>query len=70
MKTPDPFEYIRNYYKVPAKKEQRVRITLNPENIRSGRIVGAEGQYIRVHFDGDAKQYPGVFHPTDSVEYL
>lgn len=70
MKLPDPFEYIRNYYGVPARKEQRVEITIQMGEVLRGRIVGARGQYIRVHFDGEAKPHPGVFHPTDGVKYL
>lgn len=69
MNTPDPFEYIRNYYKVPAKKGQRVEITVRGV-LRRGAISGAHNQYIKVKFDGDKKPFPGVFHPTDGVRYL
>lgn len=69
MRNPDPFEYIRNYYRVPASKGQRVEITVDGK-LRRGAISGAHGQYIKVRFDGDAKPYPGVFHPTDGVRYL
>lgn len=69
MRTPDPFAYIRDYYRVPAKKGQRVEISVDGK-LRRGAISGAHGQYIKVKFDGDAKPYPGVFHPTDGVRYL
>ncbi len=69
MRNPDPFQYIRDYYRVPAFKGARVEISF-PGNLRLGSVTKAEGQYIRVHFDGDAKPYPGVFHPTDGVRYL
>ena len=66
---PDPFQYIRDYYGVPAKKGQRVALTVNGQ-LRNGEISGIEGHYIKIRFDGDSKPYPGVFHPTDGVTYL
>ncbi len=65
----DPFAYIRDYYGVPAFKGARVELTHNSK-LRLAYIIKADGQYIRVHFDGDAKPYPGNFHPTDGVRYL
>lgn len=65
----DPFEYIRNYYRVAAFKGARVEIEVAGK-LCTGSIVGADGQYIRIRFDGDAKVFPGVFHPTDGVKYL
>lgn len=58
------FDYIRNYYKVPAEEGRRVRY-----KGREGVIVSSEGQYVNIHFDGDKKRI-GPFHPTDGIEYL
>lgn len=69
MRTPDPFEYIRSYYGVPAKKGQRIELT-HQGKLRRATISGAHNQYIKLKFDGDAKPFPGVFHPTDDVRYL
>ena len=66
---PDPFDYIRSYYGVPAKKGARVEITVRGV-LRQGTITGAHNHYIKVRFDGDEKTFPGVFHPTDGVRYL
>jgi hypothetical protein len=68
MRTPDPFEYIRNYYGVPAKKGQRVETEHNGK-LKRGTISGAHGQYIKITFDGEKKP-AGVFHPTDGIRYL
>lgn len=69
MKNQDPFEYIRNYYGVPANKGQRVELT-HRGLLRQGEICGAHNQYIKIRFDSDAKPYNGVFHPTDGIKYL
>lgn len=58
------FDYIRNYYKVPAEEGRRVRY-----KGREGVIVDTNGHYIDIHFDGDKKRI-GPFHPTDGIEYL
>lgn len=71
MKTPDPFQYIRDYYGVPAKKEQRIAYSPGlGMREREGRIVGASGQYIRLHFDGELKPASGVYHPTSGIRYI
>jgi len=62
-------EYIRNYYKVPAYKDQRVEVTLNGAT-RQGVIVKGKNAYIQIKFDGDKSMYKGCFHPTDGVKYL
>ena len=33
-------------------------------------ITGFHNQYIKIKFDGDAKAFPGVFHPTDCMRYI
>lgn len=66
----DDFKYIQNCYGVPAQEEQRVEYTPTNGLPKQGRIIGAEGHYIRIHFDGEKKPYPGLFHPTWSIKYL
>ena len=56
------FQYIRDYYDVPA--YVGVRVTYKG---REGVIVGSEGPYIKVKLDGD--KYAGVYHPTDCITY-
>ncbi len=63
------FDYIQSYYRVPAKKGARIEYT-DRGVTKPGKIVGARGQYIRIHFDGEAKPVNGVFHPTDGIKYL
>jgi hypothetical protein len=60
----DPFEYIREVYRVPAKKGQRVRYQK-----RIGTITKAKGPYIYIMLDGDLKP-TGPYHPTSDIEYL
>lgn len=59
------FEYIQNYYNVPAELGRRVIVNGKP-----GIIAEDRGHYIGVNFDHDK---PGVIsncHPTWEVEYL
>lgn len=59
------FEYVREYYGVPAERGRRVIVGGKP-----GIIAADRGHYIGVNFDEDK---PGVIknaHPTSEVEYL
>lgn len=59
------FEYIREYYKVPAEYGREVCI-----NGRKGVIVEGRGNYIGVNFH-DAKAGQSLpYHPTHNVEYF
>jgi hypothetical protein len=63
---PDPYEYIRSYYGVPA--YVGVRVTIGG---RTGTVVprkAGDGAYLYVLFDGDAKPR-GPYHPTEKVIY-
>jgi hypothetical protein len=64
------FDYIARAYGVPARKEQRVEYSPNGKPVKTGRICGVQGHYLRLHFDGEPKPHPGVFHPTDCIRYL
>lgn len=55
--------YIRETYKVPAKRGMRVRF-----NGLNGRIVGSRGGYLRVRLDGSKR--PLICHPTWEMVYL
>ena len=59
----EDMEYIREYYKVPAKKGARIKFHARP-----GTIVGAQGPHLRIRLDGDT----GIksYHPTWEMEYL
>lgn len=56
-------EYVRRWYKVPAKRGVRVVVDGKP-----GVITGFHNQYLRVRFDGN--KYADPCHPTWRVTYL
>jgi hypothetical protein len=58
------FQYIQDYYKVPAETGRRVS-----HQGKEGVITRAINQYIEIHFDGDKKPR-GPFHPTCDITYL
>ena len=63
-------DYIRSYYRVPAKRGGRVIYHDGPTD-RSGVItsaLGALGQYLRIRLDGRARS--DIFHPTWGITYL
>ena len=64
-------EYIRRAYGVPAKRGARVEYSGNAAvgKLR-GTIVGADGQYIRVRFDGNPARWTFSYHPTWEMKYL
>lgn len=55
--------YIRNYYKVPAKRGMRV-----VANGRPGTIVSFPGAYLGIRLDGEKRTRR--YHPTWRIEYL
>lgn len=60
-------EYIREAYKVPAKRGGRVEYT-HPEPARMGTITGTKGARLRIKLDGD--NHAGNYHPTWKLTYL
>jgi hypothetical protein len=59
--------YIRKMYGVPAKRGGRIEFQYTkPPTL--GTIVGADGQYLSVRFDG--KKHSVNLHPTWEVTYL
>ena len=60
-------QYIRETYKVPAKRGGRIVYTgLGVKEL--GTITGARGAHILVRLDGYTESKP--FHPTWCLEYL
>ncbi len=55
--------YIRNAYKVPARRGGRVLINGWP-----GTIVGSKKHYLRVRLDG--QKIARLYHPTWQVNYF
>ncbi len=62
------FEYIRDYYNVPAKLDGRVRYTGDSDEGRLGTITDAGDAMLRIRLDGQPLSKP--FHPTWRLEYL
>jgi len=58
----DSLEYVRNYYKVPAKKGGRVVAYGKP-----GVITGGQGQYVLIKLD--TLKHANPYHPTDGIVY-
>ena len=59
-------DYIRKYYKVPAKRGGRVIYTGGTKP-QYGTILGASGAYLVIRLDGHRD--PQTFHPTWRIEY-
>lgn len=56
------FDYIRERYKVPAKRGARVTYEGRP-----GTVTGFRGAYIKVRLDGEQRE--SVYHPTWHIKY-
>ena len=61
--------YIRSYYGVPAYEGREVAYTETPGDIRTGRIVGANGPHLLVDFGPSVCEAPLPLHPTWNVTY-
>lgn len=55
-------DYIRRYYKVPAKRGGKVLF-----KGQQGKITGHYGPYLRIRLEGQRRS--GIFHPTWEIEY-
>lgn len=60
-------QYIRDYYRVPAKRGGRVEYT-GGGKATTGTITGTSGARLRVRMDGDTAA--GNYHPTWAMRYL
>jgi len=60
-------QYIRDYYKVPAKVGGQV-IYSGDQFPRTGKIIGTDGPHLRIRLDGD--KHPQNFHPTWELKYV
>lgn len=56
-------DYIRTYYKVPAKRGGKVLY-----KGMHGVITSARGGYLRIRLDGEKRI--GSYHPTWEITYL
>lgn len=65
-------EYIRQTYKVPARRGQRIRYTDEHGTVWNGCITSAKGAYLRVLVDDRVPGYRGrlTLHPTWNIEYV
>lgn len=61
-------EYIRETYRVPAKKGGRVKYINDSGVTTEGTITGTHGAYIKVKIDGD--KHSDCYHPRHNIEYL
>ena len=59
------FEYVRQYYEVPAEYNRIIEM-----DGRRGIIVEDRGHHLGVLFDGNAPGDVRSVHPTDKVKYL
>ena len=64
-------KYIRDYYKVPAKRGARIRFTDGEGNSFLGTIFSTISSSLKVRIDGlhKGRQY-WILHPTWNIEYL
>lgn len=60
-------DYIAQSFKVPAVRGQRV-ISHDGLRQRTGTIIGARGQLLRVQFDGETASE--IVHPRRKLEYV
>lgn len=60
-------QYIRDYYRVPAKRGGRVEYN-GDGKATTGTITGAEGARLRIRMDGE--KHTGIYHPTWAMRYL
>lgn len=58
------FEYVRQYYGVPACMHRRIIAYGKP-----GIIVEDRGHYIGINLDEDKPNVVGSYHPEDGIEY-
>jgi hypothetical protein len=61
--TSNPFDYVRRYYGVPAKRLGRVRIWTGED----GTITSAYQHNLRIRLDG--QEHVGVYHPAYGLYY-
>jgi hypothetical protein len=60
-------KYIRDTYKVPAKRGGRVIYSGNGKDV-GGVITGTDGVRLRIRLDGD--KFSCRFHPAWKIKYL
>jgi hypothetical protein len=63
-------QWIRDNYRVPAKRGGRVKYTGHMFGLmpKFGTITGARNSHLRIRIDGQKHSLP--FHPTWCIQYL
>jgi hypothetical protein len=61
-------DYIRSYYKVPAKRGARVEYLATDGELLQATITGSRGQYLRARLDNSTRSI--LLHPTSRLKYL
>lgn len=65
MDTSNQYSYINSRYTLAIEHGSSVK---RKSTGQSGRVVGCEGAYLRIHWDGDDKP-SGPWHPTWDLEH-
>ena len=60
-------EFVRSYYRVPARLGMRITWQPDGEPPRGATIVGFQGARLRIRFDGD--KHPVTAHPVYAITY-
>ncbi len=61
-------EYIRDTYRVPAKRGGRVEYSGDRGGPRLGTITGTQSAHLLIKLDGEPE--PSPYHPTWELRYL
>ncbi|MEQ7008424.1 hypothetical protein ABN028_19820 [Actinopolymorpha sp. B17G11] len=61
-------KYVRDTYKVPARRGGRVRYTGDKDGPKLATIVSFPGPHLGLRFDGETRTISA--HPTWEIEYL
>ncbi|SOC46616.1 hypothetical protein SAMN05892877_12357 [Rhizobium subbaraonis] len=60
--------YIRDAYRVPAKRGDRIEYTGDKAGPRLGTIIGTYSAKLKIRLDGET--HAGSYHPTWKLRYL
>lgn len=61
-------QYIRDTYRVPARRGQRVEYRDMDGTVKAGVVTQAHGARVRIRLDGERSGR--IFHPTWNLRYL
>ncbi len=60
---------IREYYKIPIKRNMQIRIPEPGGVHKYGRVVSAKNDRVTLKFYGQQFNHPAPFHPSFNIEY-